>query len=151
MCIRDSIKRTKGGEEIPSKKGRLFPVFQYTHTNGTPAFIRGSTGGSHVHKYKTGQQVNLCINNGGIIGEKGTATDKGDFTGFYIGLCLLAVGSGFVYWASSALSILSLGFISLLGIAISLFFRNANKKERVIKQKTFDLTKMRPVEEFEKR
>ena len=152
-AVRPDIKRTSIDNAVTIKEGMLFPVFQYTQDDGTPILIQGASGGTHVHKYKTGQHVNLIINNGSLFSEQGTATDKGNITGLYWGSFLLALGAVLVYWASSVLSALSFGFITLIFMAISFLVRNKIKanKGKVKQEKTFDLSKVQPVEEFERK
>ena len=152
-AVKPDIKRASTDEVVTIKKGVLFPVFQYNQDDGTAILIQGANGGTHVHKYKTGQHVDLIINNGGLFAEKGTAIDKGDMTGLYWGGGLLVLGAGLIYWASSALSTLSFGFITLILMAISFVVRNKMKinKDKVKQEKVFDLSKMKPVEEFERK
>ena len=94
----------------------------------------------------------MPLHNDGLFAEKGTAIDKGDMTGLYWGGGLLVLGAGLIYWASSALSTLSFGFITLILMAISFVVRNKMKinKDKVKQEKVFDLSKMKPVEEFER-
>jgi len=149
-AVRPDIITTSVENKVTIRKGSLFPVFHYIKDDGTFALVRGDSGGTHVRKYKTGQDVNLIINKDTKFIESGTATDKNDMTGVYWGGSFLIIGVSLIYLAWSVLLGLSLGFIALMSIVISLIFRQ-KKKVKKPKEETeefFDFSKMKPVEEF---
>ena len=149
-AVKPNIKFTSVDQKVATKKGSLFPVFEYTDNDGSSSLIRGSSGGSHVYKYKTGQSVNLIIDGGFLFPEKGTAIDKDNLTGLYWGGTFIGVGVIFMYWALSVLSSLSLGSVTLIMIAISFVIAQVSKFKNKVKkeEKIFDLDEMKPVEEF---
>jgi len=62
-AVRNVKVKIKNGEIVKKRlnSGVLFPVFEYTLNDGVSYQTKGSTGGSHVYKYTTGQAVKLTV------------------------------------------------------------------------------------------
>ena len=147
-----SKEKTVDGKRVKKSKEWLYPIFEYTDQDGSPKRIRGSSGGTHVLKYATGQAVNLIIDDEkyNVAGTEVTATDTGGRTGFYFGFFFAALGLLVIYLAASILASLTIGALAIIGIVISILVRGKGKikPNKVKKNYIYDLKDMRPVEGF---
>lgn len=142
-------EKLKDGKLVKESKERLYPIFEYPKADGSLHHIRGSSAGTHVLKYKTGQDVKLVINNS-RFSEEATASDVGNRTGWYLGLFFSAFGSIIIYMAADILTSLTISVMAIVGIAISLLFKRKGslKPTKVKKEIIFDLNDMKPIEDF---
>ena len=116
---------TVDGELVEKSSEKLYPVFEYTKSDGTKQRVRCSQGGKQrVLKYKTGQSVRLVVQKG-ESGDEDTAIDIEDRSGIWIGLIfalsgipLIVIGGGDLLRAIS-----SVGILAFLGIVASLLRR----------------------------
>jgi len=135
------------GKLEKESKERLHPIYEYSKEDGALHQVRGSSSGSYVLKYKTGQDVNLVIHND-------SATDAGDRTLVYVSLFFAGFGSILIYMAGDVLKSLTISLAVIVVIAIALFLKVKGKgKGRmkftpVKKESDFDLKNMRPIEDF---
>lgn len=144
-------EKLKNGKLVKRSKTLLYPIYEYSQEDGSSRYIRGSNAGSHVLKYKTGQEIKFIINDGRFDSEGiDTAVDLDDRRGFYVGLFFTALGSAMVIGATDILASLTIGFIAIIGIAISLLFKLKDniKPSKKKKETIFDFNDMRPIEEF---
>ena len=147
--IVEKHEKQKKGKLVSEIKEWLYPIFEHTKQDGSVVQLRGSSGGTHVLKYKTGQVVSLIIHDGSY-GEEGTADDVGDRTGIYIGLVLIVIGSITIYFAANIFASLTIGLLAIVGITVSLIMRGKDrmKPKKVEREVAYDLCDMRPIEDF---
>jgi len=133
------------GKLEKESKERLHPIYEYSKADGSLHKVRGSSSGSYVIKYKTGQDVKLVIHDE-------SATDVGNRSRIYVGLFLAGFGSIFMYMAADILTSLTIGLTVIIVIAITFVFKLKGKGHMkftpVKKESNFDLNNMRPIEDF---
>lgn len=126
-----AVKDTKvsfDGKKLVKKRlnfGALWPVYEFTLADGVKRQQRGSTGGTHVYKYKTGQSIKLNVH---YEGSDIFVRDSEKYAGYIVAIIFCLFGGGIiyvgVYQLSSGFNISS--FIWLMAV-VSLLLRFKNK------------------------
>lgn len=102
-AVRDVKVSIKDGKLHKKRlsSGSLWPVYEYTLDDGVKRQQKGSTGGSHVYKYKTGQRITLIVYN---EGDDVFVRDAGAYSVYVIATFFLLLGGGMIYLILSELS-----------------------------------------------
>ena len=140
--------------------GTLFPIFEYTLSDGTTHRDKGSTGGSHVYNYKTGQHVKLVVR----VKEKyNEVNDSKSYAAYVFGGILIGFGLYFVYFYIVTFASFNVSFFVWLGAIVSIGFKFKNKlfelfkkyklnkenyNEAYMLRRQFDPEQVRPIEEY---
>ena len=145
--------RQRDGKEVHEVKKSLFAVFEYQRADGTTHRERASEGGSDVHKYKTGQSVNLLIVRWNNYDNVYDADKKAIFV---MGAIFAGLGVFLMAQAATIVTSFGIGLFSLLLVGTSLAVRAFRHRRGWIKPKAnrgrmfgeFNPEDVRPVEEF---
>lgn len=161
-AVRDVEVKIKDGEIVEKRltSGVLFPIFEYTLTDGIIRQDKGSSGGTHVYNYKTGQIIKL------IVWPREGYNDVSDSQGYaeyVIGAVSISFGAYIVYLYISTFSSLNFGAFIWLGAIVSLAIKFKDKLNKLIKKyrsnkenlekakalkRGFDPSHVRPIEEY---
>ena len=123
VAIHEAGNYELNGKNVPTKKARYYPVFEYTQADGSKQLTHTPTSGSRTFRYQTGQSVRLVISDGTLMSARGTAIDAGDQTGLIYGLLLMLSSLSFLWAAVDELASQNLGILSIIGIAASVILR----------------------------
>lgn len=102
-AVKDVKVSFKGKKMIKKKlnSGSLWPVYEFTLADGLKRQQRGSTGGSHVYKYKTGQNIKLNVHHeGDDIFVRGSE----QYFIYILGIIFCLFGGGIIYVGAYKLS-----------------------------------------------
>lgn len=163
-AIKDVNIKIKNGNVIKKRLnyGTLFPIFEYTQADGTTHQDKGSSGGTHVYKYKTGQKVKLIIYS---KDKYNYVSNAKSYFEYILGIVFAAIGMGIIYcYASffasfnfstfiwlSVIASLALKFKDGINKMIKEYRKNKDNKGKIFMLKrNFDPNHVRPIEEFVK-
>jgi len=136
-------------------KENYFAVYEYQQKDGSIHQEKSSNGGNNVLKYKTGQALKLIVLHHQEYDDVYDAKDKSSF--IMAGVFIL-IGVIIIERAASLYASLSLGLFTLFLILISFVVRlllgrkkkNKSSQAKSKHHKHFDVTSIRPVEEYAK-
>ena len=163
-AVRAVKVKIKNGEIIKKRlnSGSLFPVFEYTLANGIRYQTKGSTGGSHVYKYKTGQTVKLTV------WPRESYNDVDDAKSYFVyifGAILIGAGAYIFYFYITNFASLNIGVFIWLGAIMSIAIRYRDKIAQLIDdyksnkgrlseaaaiKRSFDPEGLQPIEYYER-
>ena len=147
-------KRERDGEMVEEEKRSLYPVYEYTASDGAQRQMQGSEGGTMVHSYTTGQSVNLIVREDDGYDDVYDADSHG---ALYLGFAFVAVGVGIMAWMGSMASAFGVTVIvclmaGILKIVVGLLTKKSDptkeKKQRKPYTKSFDPSELKPIESF---
>ena len=146
-------KRERDGEVEEEEKRSLYPVYEYTASDGNKRQMMGSEGGTMVHSYATGQSVQLIVREDDGYDD---VYDADQYGALYLGFGLVATGLGIMAWVGSMASafgvtILACVIAGILRIGFGLLGgkrKTTEPKERKPYNKAFDPADLKPVESF---
>lgn len=142
------------------KQGTLFPIFEYIDATGVVRQTKGSTGGSHVYKYRTGQRLKLIV-----FSRSGhqDVNDAGNYSGYILGIVFSGMGVGIVYCYTQIYASFNLSTLIWLSIIVSLFMKYKDRIQEIISdvkehrasrekifslKRNFDPDDVRPIEDY---
>ena len=143
------------GEKVEKIKRSLYPVYEYTGSDGAARQMRGSEGGTMTLKYVTGQAVNLIVREDDGYDD---VYDADEYGALYLGIGIMVFGVVLMTWIGSFAAAFGVSVVTLLlgifGPVAYLLFR----KEPMLKKnpsfqpynKTVLAEDLMPVEHFQK-
>ncbi len=148
-------KKNENGEVEERVKKTLYPVYEYTGSDGATKQMPGSEGGTMTLKYSTGQTVNLIVREDERYDD---VYDADSYGALYIGLIMSGLGIGLMIWVGSAASAFGVGLTTMLVIGLSricyIAFQSRDKLQKTIASKSsynkdFDPADLHPIEYFQ--
>jgi len=161
-AVRDVKVKIKDGKVTKKRlnSGTLFPVFEYTLADGSEHQDKGSAGGTHVYKYKTGQKIKLVV----VTRENyNDVSELKSYAEYVIGAFLISLGAYIIYIYITHFAALSFSTFIWLGAIISLGLKFKDKLIKFLKEfksnkenysqasilkRSFDPDFVKPIEEF---
>ena len=130
-AVRNVKVKIKNGEIVKKRlnSGVLFPVFEYTLNDGVSYQTKGSTGGSHVYKYTTGQAVKLTVWPRGSYND---VDDAKSYIAYIFGAILIGAGGFLFCFYMSNFASLNIGVFIWVGAITSIAIRFKDKIAQII-------------------
>ena len=161
-AVRSVKVKINNGEIIKKRlnSGVLFPVFEYTLDDGVSYKTKGSTGGSHVYKYKTGQTIKLTVWPRDDYHE---VDDASSYFVYIFAASLIGAGVYVFYFYITNFASLNIAVFIWLGAIVSITIRYKDKIAKLIKgyksnkgrlseaeaiKRSFDPEHLHPIEHY---